>query len=85
MDMTYMINYWYGSGFASTAPVFRTTDRDAFMEKVAEIRRTRPVMNNRLVEWPGLTIWAYADSKDGSNGIDENRPIFQPIRMGVLE
>ena len=81
--MTYLVNYWFGSGFASTAPVFRTYDREAFIAKVHQIRNTRPVMNSRLIEWPGLTIWAYADTKDGSNGMEENKPIFNPIRMEV--
>lgn len=79
--MTYLINYWFGSGFASTAPVFRSHNAETFLREVERIKRERAIMNSRLIEWPDLIVWAFADTKDGFNGMEENKPIFTPVRM----
>ena len=66
MKHEYMINRWWSGKSNGTAVMFRTTDRNAWQEKIDAIKAKENINMKwcRLVVYEDKTIWSYAETEE---------------------
>lgn len=82
----YMINAWWSYAHGGTSPVFRTQNKQEWLDKIREIKEERNLgrANCRVIERPFLSVFAYATTPDGQTAMNNTVYWKRPIsaKMG---